>query len=121
AAPFAAHHLLGARRVSLKAYYWRRVTRLEPPYLLAMLLCFLTLVFYWGQSARALWPHLLASMFYLHNIVYYSPDTMGFSTINPVAWSLEIEVQFYILAPLLACVFLIRHKWLRRGAILGFS
>jgi peptidoglycan/LPS O-acetylase OafA/YrhL len=121
AAPFAAQHLLGARRVSLKAYYWRRLTRLEPPYLLAMLLCFLTLVFYWGQSARALWPHLLASMFYLHNIVYYSPGTMGFSIINPVAWSLEIEVQFYILAPVLAWVFLIPHKWLRRGVILGFS
>src|SRR4051794_4572537 len=44
ATPFAAQHMLGARRVSLKAYYWRRLTRLEPPYLLAMLLCYLTLV-----------------------------------------------------------------------------
>jgi peptidoglycan/LPS O-acetylase OafA/YrhL len=31
-----------------------------------------------------------------------------------VAWSLEIEVQFYILAPLLASVFLIRDQQLRR-------
>src|SRR2546421_3270894 len=77
-----------------------------------MLLCFLTLVFYWGHSAHALAPHLRASAFYVHNIVYHE-----FSSINPVAWSLEIEVQFYILAPLLACVFLIRNKSMRRATL----
>jgi peptidoglycan/LPS O-acetylase OafA/YrhL len=113
AAPFAAQHMLGGRAVSLKQYYWRRVTRLEPPYLLTLLLWYVVLVFYWHQSARQLLPHLLASALYMHNVVY-----RGFSTINSVAWSLEIEVQFYVLAPLLACVFLIRPMWLRRGVII---
>ena len=36
-----------------------------------------------------------------------------------MAWSLEIEVQFYLLAPLLAVVFAIRPAWLRRAAIVG--
>jgi peptidoglycan/LPS O-acetylase OafA/YrhL len=44
--------------------------------------------------------HLLASLFYVHNIVYGQP-----STVNGVAWSLEVEVQFYLLAP--AMIFLI--------------
>jgi peptidoglycan/LPS O-acetylase OafA/YrhL len=113
ALPFASHHLTNERPVSLRAYYWRRVTRLEPPYLLSLLAISLILVFYWGQSASALLPHFAASAFYIHNIGYGY-----FSAINPVAWSLEIEVQFYILAPALACVFWIRRRLLRRGIII---
>jgi peptidoglycan/LPS O-acetylase OafA/YrhL len=32
----------------------------------------------------------------------------------PVAWSLEVEVQFYILAPLFCLLFLLRQAWIRR-------
>jgi peptidoglycan/LPS O-acetylase OafA/YrhL len=59
-------------------------------------------------------PHLGASLTYLHSLVYRE-----LSSINPVAWSLEIEVQFYILAPVLAMVFAIRNGWLRRAVIGG--
>jgi len=34
-----------------------------------------------------------------------------------VAWSLEVEVQFYILAPLLCLVFAVRSPLVRRGAL----
>ena len=34
-----------------------------------------------------------------------------------VAWSLEVEVQFYLLMPLLALIFLVRQSWLRRGIL----
>jgi peptidoglycan/LPS O-acetylase OafA/YrhL len=59
-------------------------------------------------------PHLGASLVYLHNLIY-----QDMSTINPAAWSLEVEVQFYILAPILASVFCIRRGWLRRAVISG--
>ena len=36
-----------------------------------------------------------------------------------VAWSLEIEVQFYLLVPLLTLLFAVQSTWLRRGAMLG--
>ncbi len=114
ASPFAAQHLLHAKPVKLKQYYLRRVTRLEPPYLLNLAICYAALVLYWHESACGLLPHLLASALYLHNVVYRQ-----FSTINPVAWSLEIEVQFYLLAPFLAAVFLIRSRRLRRGVLVG--
>lgn len=41
------------------------------------------------------------------------------SQINFVAWTLEIEVQFYIFAPLLARVFLLQDARLRRAAIVA--
>ncbi|HEX5179673.1 MAG TPA: acyltransferase [Gemmatimonadaceae bacterium] len=109
ALPFARHYFDAAPAPRLRAYYLRRVTRLEPPYILAMLLVFVVASAFFGASSRYLWPHLLASLVYLHNLMYGVP-----SVVNVVAWSLEVEVQFYLLAPLLACVFAIRLKLGRR-------
>ena len=39
--PFAAHYLKGAAPVSLRKYYLRRLTRLEPPYIVALLVLFI--------------------------------------------------------------------------------
>lgn len=118
ALPFARYHLGLGARVDLKGYYLRRVTRLEPPYIISLLLFFTALVVVMGQAASELFPHLIASLFYVHFFVYGT-----WSEINPVAWSLETEVQFYLLAPLFASIFVIRSRWLRRlllvGAILG--
>lgn len=113
ALPFAGHYLAGRPAVRLRAYFIRRLTRLEPPYILAMLALAAALALT-NASRPPLLPHLLASLGYLHNIVYGEP-----STINVVAWSLEIEVQFYILAPALGIVFAIRDRWTRRAVIVG--
>jgi peptidoglycan/LPS O-acetylase OafA/YrhL len=110
--PFAEMHLKQGRQVSLRKYFLRRLTRLEPPYVLALLLLLgLKLASGKGSLAQYL-PHLLASIFYVHNATY-----AAFSTIDVVAWSLEVEVQFYILVPLLALVFLIQRPRHRRIAI----
>ena len=110
--PFAEQHLLDKGRVSLKKYLLRRVTRLEPPYIINLVLLLSLLVLVGGRSFAELLPHFLASLTYSHNQVYGQG-----SAINYVAWSLEVEVQFYILAPLLGCVYLIGGKWRRRAAI----
>lgn len=41
ALPFARHALVGGKPVDLKRYFVRRVTRLEPPYLISLTLIFL--------------------------------------------------------------------------------
>ena len=97
ALPFAEYYLNGGRPVRLGRYYARRVTRLEPPYLINLLLVTVLILVVNGAALSDVLPHLGASMVYLHNLIY---GTM--STINGVAWSLEVEVQFYIAAPLLA-------------------
>jgi peptidoglycan/LPS O-acetylase OafA/YrhL len=106
ALPFAMHALKGSRKVVLKDYYIRRVTRLEPPYIVVMVGVFVMLVLVHRVlgpreglptgSAGELFPHLLASLGYVHNLVFGTQ-----SRINGVAWTLEVEVQFYIMAPLL--------------------
>ena len=42
--PFAAHYIKGARSVNLRKYYLRRLTRLEPPYIVALFLLFILAV-----------------------------------------------------------------------------
>jgi peptidoglycan/LPS O-acetylase OafA/YrhL len=117
--PFARAHLEGGRAVSLSRYYKRRVFRLEPPYILCLLLMFAVFVLAMRRAGvgESLW-HLAASLLYCHNLVYGEP-----STINYVAWSLEIEVQFYILAPFLSYIFAVRSvrtwRWVLLGAIFG--
>ncbi len=112
--PFASHYLRGAKPVSLRAYFLRRLTRLEPPYIASMLLFFALLVVYVGQNAATLLPHLVASLLYVHNLVYGNA-----SAINAVAWSLEVEIQFYVLVPLLARLFAIRSRAARRGTLVA--
>lgn len=113
--PFARWRLNGATPVSMKQYYLRRLTRLEPPYLIALLILFAAHVWLLKTySFTTLWPHLLVSAVYLHTVVYDS-----FSLVLPVAWTLEVEVQFYVLAPLFFSLFLIKNVWIRRGLMIG--
>jgi peptidoglycan/LPS O-acetylase OafA/YrhL len=112
ALPFASHYLKGTKKVDLKAYYLRRLTRLEPPYFIIMTIFFLVSVVYLGSPLKELFPHYLVSLGYSHFIVYGE-----WSTINPVAWSLETEVQFYLIAPLLFMIFKVKGRDVRRLAI----
>lgn len=113
AVPFAKHRLVGARKPALGAYFLRRLTRLEPPYVAALLLLF-TIHLLRGRDLVDHGQHLLASLVYQHNLLYGVA-----STLNPVAWSLEVEVQFYVVAPALALVFAIRPTMVRRAVMLG--
>ncbi len=110
ALPFARSYLKSAGSVSLRRYFLRRLTRLEPPYITALIILFFLKLAAGRGSLSGLVPHFGASAFYLHNLIYNKP-----SDINFVAWSLEIEVQFYVCAPILSAVFYsIRPQSLRR-------
>jgi peptidoglycan/LPS O-acetylase OafA/YrhL len=89
------------------------VIRLEPPYLIALSIMTAMAVLVQGERLGDLLPHLIASAVYGHYLLYGRG-----SDILPVAWSLEIEAQFYLLAPLLAAVFRLPTSSLRRGALL---
>jgi peptidoglycan/LPS O-acetylase OafA/YrhL len=113
--PFVRHYLGGESKPSIRNYFVRRLTRIEPPYVLNLIVCLALFAINTPPIYRDTIEHFLASLFYVHNAVY----SKG-SMLNGVAWSLEIEVQFYILAPLLAMLFLsARSVWLRRGILVA--
>lgn len=81
---------------SLKKYFLRRLTRLEPPYIISLLLSFVMLVWVLGKfSFNELLPHFFASLFYVHHIFFPQVNPLTL----PVAWSLEVEMMFYISLP----------------------
>lgn len=115
AMPFLKAEKRGGDQVPLKDYFARRLTRLEPPFLIAMLLTYASLVLVHHASAGALWPHLLATCTYTHAMVYGSKSPIAFIT-----WSLEIEVQFYVVAPLIMTIARLR-PWVRHFAFIGLA
>jgi peptidoglycan/LPS O-acetylase OafA/YrhL len=119
ALPFARAYRDGTPRPSIRRFYLRRLVRLEPPYVISCLVYFLAIVspFRHHDPAgyfHAFFPHLLASLVYLHSWIYGQGNW-----INGVAWSLEVEVQFYLLVPLLANLFRIRNRVTRRTTLLA--
>jgi len=113
ALPFSAQFNGTSRKISLRQYFLRRLSRLEPPYLLCLLATSAMILTYKHERFGDLLPHLLASSVYLHNVIYGM-----ISTVNPVSWSLEVEIQFYCAMPTLAFIFALRPHWLRRCALL---
>jgi len=108
--PFARHRLTGAPVMRLRSYFLRRVTRLEPPYIVIILVRAALIVLVLHTSVQTVLPHLLASLAYAHSLIYGY-----YSTINPPVWSLEVEIQFYCLAPFLAwLLFSFRNTAIRR-------
>ncbi|MBD2133184.1 acyltransferase [Sphaerospermopsis sp. FACHB-1094] len=76
-------------------YIKRRLLRLGLPYIINLLIIYTLLVLVLKQDFYELLPHFFASVAYMHNIIYGS-----MSKINFVAWSLEVEFQFYLIAPI---------------------
>lgn len=113
--PFLAARVGAGRPVSLGGYFLRRVTRIEPPYLVALglvtILAATTDV--WGPPDGVAGRFALGA-WYGHTIVQGVPNLL-----NPPFWTLEIEVQFYVAMPLLAIVFFRRDRALRRASIVA--
>lgn len=98
---------LNAGQLRLSTFFGRRFWRIYPPYLAAL---FLAVILTGGnvsnQEGRAqLWSHLLL----IHN---FSPAWIF--ALNGVFWSIAVEVQLYVLYPLL---WKLRARWGIAGAL----
>ncbi|WP_165788828.1 acyltransferase family protein [Rubritalea profundi] len=114
ALPFAGHYLEERKPVNLKTYYSRRMVRIGFPYLIALTL---GLLFALGEGMPLVdsLQRYGAGMLYSHGLFYQG-------SLNPilfVSWTLEIEIQFYLLAPLLCKVFKLRSFALRAIILLS--
>lgn len=97
--PYVRHWLADGAAPTLKHYVGRRGAKILPSYWLAL---FLLLVFLRDphMPKERLWFHLWTHLLFVHNLTF---ETTG--SIAGVLWSLAVEVQFYVLFPLLIPLF----------------
>ena len=114
ALPFVTHFASGSKPVKLKDFYLRRVTRLEPPYIINMLVNCVIKAFADHMPLMVIGGHFLAGLIYSHNIIYGIHNKL-----NEALWSLEVEFQFYFLAPLFLLAFKIKPPVLRRLVLIA--
>lgn len=95
-------------------FFNRRFFRIYPPYLLAI--CVFFFVWPWG-SLQVDSLHRLAQLV-SHVLAIHNLDQRSFYGINPSFWSLAVEIQLYVIYPLL--MFLtIRLGWRKGLMIVG--
>jgi peptidoglycan/LPS O-acetylase OafA/YrhL len=86
-------HLLSKDKFTYKEYFKKRLRRIEPPFLISTIAIF-SLWYYFGSTPK----HDLINS--LLSVITYTSNIVGTNLINVVTWSLEIEIQFYLLLPL---------------------
>ncbi len=90
--PFVVHLRDGAPRPSLRRYWLHRAVRILPAYYLCLLLL-VWLSGVWRVPDGRL--DVLLHLLFIFNLVEFS-----ILSINPVFWTLAVEMQFYLLLPL---------------------
>ncbi len=111
--PFANYYINNGKKIGLKQYFLRRLTRLEPPYFIVMICIFLAQIAMGTTNFHTLFPSLLASLIYSHNLIYHHTPL-----VTVVAWTLEVEIQFYLIAPFVFRIMALPRN-LRRGIVTG--
>jgi peptidoglycan/LPS O-acetylase OafA/YrhL len=110
ALPFVERRINATNGGELSRYFVRRLTRIEPPYVVAIVLMFIV-----GRAMTGS-PSLMslgASLGYVHQPIFAVP-----SPVDGSAWSLEVEVQWYVLVPALSVVLLRGSSLQRRLSLL---
>jgi len=101
--PWARMRYEGGAPVRPLDFYARRFTRIHPSYLLTIVIMFAvamaTNAYYTTQHMRR---DLLSHLTYTHMFFY---DAYYSSNLGGALWTLAIEMQFYLIFPLLARVF----------------
>jgi peptidoglycan/LPS O-acetylase OafA/YrhL len=98
--PYAKHKHENGPWQTWSQYLYRRCVKILPSYILAIVL--IVAVFDVGIRGLAqYWRHLWTHVLFIHN---FFPDT--YSSINGVFWSLGVEIQFYVLFPVICLLFI---------------
>jgi len=102
--PYARRMIEGGPRPNVKGFYLKRALRILPSYWL----CIAIMLFAFALPERdfvmdaRLWKDLWTHLTFTHVFFY---ETYIATELNVVLWTLAIEVQFYLIFPLIARLF----------------
>jgi len=93
---------LNARGFSTKEFFWRRLWRICPAYFVSLG------VFYLLTFRHALFAPDALKQLFTHAFLAHNLSTQYFFGINPAFWSIGVEMQLYMLYPI---ILLVRSKF----------
>jgi len=105
------------RSRNLRAFYISRAARILPSYYLCMaimLFGFALPLNQYGGNAGYMWKDLISHFTFTHNFHY---ETYIATKLNVALWTLAVEVQFYLIFPLLARAFEREPVWTYLGMV----
>lgn len=117
--PWFRHAQAGLPAPGWRAFYARRARRILPAYYVQLVILFFLVVpillpKIWMQSTPYVVGNLGAHATFLH---YTNPLTSASLTVNGALWTLAIEMQYYLLLPLVAPLFV---RWPWRSLVAAF-
>jgi len=110
--PWFRHADAGLAAPDWRRFYLRRARRILPAYYVQLALLFFVALpllhpSIWMESTLIVLQNLGAHFTFLH---YTNPVTSASLTVNGALWTLAIEMQYYLLVPLVAPLF-VRWPW----------
>lgn len=109
--PFWKRKVAASEKVVPRGYFQRRFWKIYPP--LAISLLILTPFYVLDRSND--WSYVPIALRWLTGLAFFTPVSWK---LNPVMWTLVLEVQFYIVLPL---VFLGLKRFSARTCLAGFT
>lgn len=99
--PYARVMFLDEPMPSVRTFYQRRIRRIVPSYYFVTLLTLFVVALPWHLYATpgAMWQDLLAHLTFTHT---FARQTYLYTQIGAASWTLVVEMQAYLLFPLIA-------------------
>ncbi len=99
--PHAREMVYGEEKPDTRLFYVKRAARIMPSYYMALFLALFFFALPLGEFANGsqLWKDLAPHLFFIHN---FFPTSLYATKLNGVLWTVAVEMQFYLIFPLLA-------------------
>lgn len=110
--PYAREMVYGEEAPKASAFYKKRAARIMPSYYISIFIVLFCFALPLGEFATFtdFWKDFVPHLFFVHN---FFPASHIYTKLNGALWTVAVEVQFYLLFPLLA-------RWFQKKPLLTY-